>query len=179
MRKSGPLRLTSIDFVNPGSVKFTNGLGERVRSVVDHDVDGTEAFYGGCDECPHITHGAHMAGDAGGVDAHGTQCRLGVRTRVGLSTRDNDASPGMAESFGDRAADPSSTPSDQRHSPIKAEEPIHVDSFGIILHAASTSWWPHRAFGPFGGHESPGPTCGTAATGSETACAARGNQPMI
>jgi hypothetical protein len=87
----------------------------------------------------------------------------------------------MAESFGDCAADPTSTPSDQRHPPIKAEEPIHVDAFGVILHAASASYSVDRALVILiGDHESPGPTCGRfVATASEISFAARGKQPMI
>ena len=79
-----------------------------------------------------------MAGDANGVDTHRTQCLLSVGTGVGLSTRDNHTSAGMPESLGDGAADPASAASDQRHSPIKAEEPTHIDTSGIILHTAST-----------------------------------------
>jgi hypothetical protein len=63
-----------------------------------------------------------MAGDAGSVDAQGSQRLLRLGTRVGLSTRDYHSSPGMPEPFGNRAADPTSTSSDQRHPPVKAEQ---------------------------------------------------------
>ncbi len=78
-----------------------------------------------------------MAGDASGIDARRTKCLLGFRTRVGLSTGDNHASPGQPEPFGDCTADSASTPGDQRHPPIKTKEPTHVESFGTTLHLAS------------------------------------------
>ena len=137
MRKSGPTYIHVDRFGNARLGEATDGLGKGIRSVVDHDVDGTEAFHGGGNESTHVAQRAHMAGDAGGVDAHGSQCLLRFGTRVGLSTRDNHASPGMPEPFGNRAADPASTPGDQRHPPIKAEEPTGVEDLGIILYIAS------------------------------------------
>ncbi len=182
MRKSGPFTLTSIDLVNPASVKLPMGSASAFAALLTTTSMRTEAFHGCCDEGTHIAQRAHMAGDASGVDAQRTQCLLGLRTRVGLSTRNNHASPGMPESFGDRAADPASTPSDQRHPPIKAEEPSHVDTFGIVLTAPSSAL-PAESIGlslcpsefmrvpdrPVGGLQSPR---------SETSRTALGNQSI-
>ena len=73
MRKSGPDNVHVDRFGNARLGEAPDGLGKGIRSVVDHDVDGTEAFHRGGNKSTHIVQRAHVAGDAGSVDAQGSQ----------------------------------------------------------------------------------------------------------
>jgi hypothetical protein len=77
----------------------------------------------------------------------------------------------MPESFGNGAADPTSTSGDQRHPPIKVEETSGVEDVAVIAPAVRFDGFVAH----FRVHESPGPQSGPTGTKtSETAGAERG-----
>ena len=78
-----------------------------------------------------------MACDTCRVDACRTQLFLGGRARLGLSARDDHASTGLTETFGDGPPDTAGATGDQGYPSVQTEELADIDMFASIHHAGT------------------------------------------
>ena len=103
--------------------ELTEGLGQRVGGVVDHDVDAAERVDRSLDESRECIELAHVRRDADRLGPQPPQVLFGFRAGIGFAAPYNDAGPRAGEALRNRAADPAGSAGHDHDAVTDVEQP--------------------------------------------------------
>ena len=142
-RKTGPAQVGAQRLLPRVDREMAEGQGQRVRRIVDDDVQPAELVDGPVDEGVDGVDVAHVRRHADGLAALGPQVRFHRRAGVGLAARDRDLRSGRQQALGDGVADPPRAAGDDRDS---ARQVVQRAEFGAV-HVRLLGRCAHRGAG--------------------------------